>query len=100
MEKRVLDPTEARLWIEIIAVAVIPIAVAGVIVERVSVKRGIGVRSIQFIGISTIPPSVLVLGLEGILEKSAIGALFGALVGYLFANIGQFDKRKDDDKDA
>ena len=102
-----MDPTEARLWIEIIAATVIPIAVGGVIAERIIKNRSPGVRTIQFIGISTIPPLVLILGLEGTLEKSAIGALFGALVGYLFANIGQYDKRKgqrdkrkDDGQDA
>ena len=92
-----MDPTEVRLWIEIIAVAVIPLAVAGVVLERVMIRRSIGVRTIQFTGIPIISSLVLILGLEGILEKSAIGALLGALVGYLFANIGQYDKRKGDD---
>ena len=91
-----MEPLEARLWIEIIAAAVIPVAVVGVVVERIIIKRGPGVRTIQFIGISVISPLVLILALEGLLEKSAIAALLGALVGYLFSNIGQYDKRKDD----
>ena len=95
-----VEPLEAKLWIEIIAAAAIPVAVAGAVLERVTIKRGIGVRTIQFIGISTISPLVLILGLEGILEKSAIAALLGALAGYLFSNIGQYDKREDDSQDA
>ena len=95
-----MEQFEARQWIEIIAAAAIPVAVAGAVLERVTIKRGIGVRTIQFIGISTISPLVLILGLEGILEKSAIAALLGALVGYLFSHIGEHDKRKDDNQDA
>ena len=95
-----MEQLEARQWIEIIAAAAIPVAVAGAVLERVTIKRGIGVRTIQFIGISTISPLVLILALEGLLEKSAIAALLGALVGYLFSNIGQYNKRKDDNQDA
>ncbi len=53
-----------------------------------------GVRSIQFLAIVVVLPVVLILALEGILERSAVGALIGALVGYLFTNIGKYDERK------
>ena len=100
MEKRGLELTEAVQWIEIIAATAIPVAIVVIVVERIMSGKGIGVRAIQFLAIGIIPVVVLILGLEGILEKGAIGALLGALVGYLFSNIGQYDKRKDDNQDA
>jgi hypothetical protein len=89
---------EAKSWVEIIAAATIPISIIAITLLRAKTSengpKGIGVRAIQFVGISIIPPLILILALEGILEKSAVGALVGALAGYLFANIGEFDKKR------
>jgi hypothetical protein len=99
MGGRGLEQSEAKLWIEIIATAAMPIAIVAVIVHRIMLKRGIGVRAIQFLALAIIPPFVLVLALENSLEGAA-GALIGALVGYLFSNIGKYDERKAGNKDA
>lgn len=95
-----MEQSEARLWIEIIAAMTIPIAVLSVIVSRTLQKKGLGIRSIQFLAIGTIPPLVLILALENFLEPGAVGALIGALVGYLFSNFGERDKRKAGGPDA
>ena len=55
---------------------------------------GIGVRAIQFVALITISNMVIILALEEILEKSAVGALVGALAGYFFSNISKFDEGK------
>lgn len=85
---------QARFWIEIISAATMAIGVVSVVVHRIKLEKGMGVRSIQFLALVILGPIVLILALEGILEKSAVGALIGALVGYLFTNIGKYDERK------
>jgi len=39
-------------------------------------------------------PLILILGLEGVLDGGGIGALLGTVIGYLFANIGNYDEKK------
>jgi len=88
-----VEQLEPRLMIELIAAATIPVAVVSIIINRTVRNKGLSVRAIQFLALSVILPLVLILALEGILERSAVGALIGALVGYLFSNIGKYDER-------
>ena len=85
---------DAKFWIEVVAIATMPIAIVAIIVERIARDRGIGVRVIQFLGICLLLPLTIILAIEGILERSAVGALVGAIAGYLFANIGEYDKKR------
>lgn len=81
------------IWIDLIAALTMLAVIVGVLIERVVIKRGIGVRSIQFVAIGMLPPLLLVLALEEKSDKSAIFAVIGALVGYIFANIANHDAR-------
>jgi len=85
---------DMKVWVELIAAAAIPISIIAVIAHRISTKKGMGVRSIQFLAMAILPAVILVLAVEGILEKSAVGALLGTLAGYLFGNIGKYDESK------
>ena len=85
---------DTKSWIEIIAVLSIPLGMCLMIYHRVKQKMGIGVRAIQFLTVAIVTPLILILALEGILERSAVGALIGAIIGYLLSNIGEYDKRK------
>lgn len=80
-------------WIELIAAVTIPLALVAIILERVISKKGIGVRTIQFLGVATFVPMLLILGIERILDANVISALVGAFVGYLFSRIGDFENR-------
>ncbi|HKF12903.1 MAG TPA: hypothetical protein VKB89_30010 [Xanthobacteraceae bacterium] len=84
---------EAKSWIEIIAIATIPVAVIATITHRIRRGMGLGIRSIQFIGVPIVAILVLILGLERILEPSAIGALTGAFIGYVLSGLS---KEKDE----
>jgi hypothetical protein len=84
-------------WIEIIAALSIPAALIAVIVERTISKKGIGVRTIQFLGVATFVPLILILALERILDGNVISALVGAFVGYLFSRIADFENRGNGD---
>jgi len=89
-----LVQTEVKIWVELIAVLSIPLAVGFLILHRIKRKLSTGVRAIQFLAVATLPPTIIVLAFEGILEKSAVGALLGALIGYLFSNIGEYDRSR------
>lgn len=78
----------ARFWIEIIAALTIPIAIGAVLYQRFQSGGTIGVRTLQVLAIGVIAPLVLILGLERVIEPSAVGALVGALLGYLLSGIG------------
>jgi hypothetical protein len=82
-----------RDYVEWIAVLTIPLAVLGMIVNRIWTGKGFGVRAIQFLAVATFTPAVLVLALERIIDGSTVAALVGAFVGYLFSNIADFDRR-------
>lgn len=80
-------------YIEIVAVWSLPIAVLSVVVKLIWTKKGIGVRSIQFLAVATFAPAVILLAMEHIIDGGTVSALIGAFVGYLFANIAEFDRR-------
>ena len=78
-----------KSYIELGSVLVMVVGVGGIAFERLFSKRGIGLRVIQALGLILVFPTVLILGLEGVLEKSAVGTMLGALVGYLFADVAK-----------
>ena len=81
---------EAKPGIELAMALVMLVGIVGLAVNRIRTDKGIGVRAIQFAGIVMLPPVVVILALEGIMDHSAAGTLVGALTGYLF---GEFAKR-------
>lgn len=95
-----MEQADARLLIEVIAALTMGAGIVGVLWQRIASKKGLSVRSIQFLALVTLVPIMLILALEGILERSAVGALIGALIGYLFTNIGKYDQRLGERDDA
>lgn len=78
-----------RFWIEIIAALTITLAIGAVLYQRFQQGASpISLRTIQLLAISVMAPLILILGLERVLEPSAVGALIGALLGYLLSGIG------------
>jgi len=53
-------------------------------------KRGIGARTIQFAAVILIVPGIFILALERVLPSDTVGALLGALTGYLLSGLGRF----------
>jgi len=80
----------ARECIELVAAWTVPLAIPGLIVERVQMRKRLGVRAIQFLAVATFAPVVVILALEKIID----GGTVSALVGYLFSNIAEFDRRE------
>ena len=83
-----------KIILSYILASAIPLAVTGVLLQRLVEGKGIGVRAIQFVAATSILPIVAILALEKIIDGSTVSALIGALIGYLFANIAEFGKDK------
>ena len=75
--------------IELIAAAVMPLSLIGVFILRFRLKKGIGLRAIQFMGVTLLMPVVLILSLEQALHGETIAALLGAVAGYTLSGIGE-----------
>ena len=85
-----MNAQTTRFWIEIIAALTIPIAIGAVMYQRYQGGGGgsISLRTLQVLAIAVLTQLILILGLERVLEPSAVGALIGALLGYLLSGIG------------
>lgn len=90
----------AREIVEIILSVLIAVVPIGFLIHRTIAKKsetehfGIGVRSVQFVGVAMLLPTITVLALERLIDGSTVSALIGALIGYLFAGITDFDRNK------
>jgi hypothetical protein len=85
-----MNAQTTRFWIEIIAALTIPIAIGAIMYQRFQGGGAgpISLRMLQVLAIAVLAPLILILGLEKVLEPSAVGALIGALLGYLLSGIG------------
>jgi hypothetical protein len=75
----------------IIEGAMVLIATAGVIGgiwNRIKANKGIGMRFIQYLGVTLVLPSIVVLSLEDRISQEMTGAIFVAVVGGLLASVG------------
>ena len=70
-------------WIEGIMLLIMVGSLAGAMCNRWQLKRGIGGRTIQFVGLAWVLGIATILALEGKLDGIA-GTLLGAVSGYLF----------------
>jgi hypothetical protein len=80
-------------WVDVAIASTFPLALVVILINRWMLKRGIGVRIIQFAAVALIVPAVVLLARDGHLQGEAVAAIFGGLAGYLFANISKFDER-------
>ena len=78
-----------KATVELIAALIMVGGLASLMYDRIHFKKGIGVRAIQFLCIVFIVPSILILGLEGILNSEVVATLFGAVIGYVLSGIGK-----------
>jgi hypothetical protein len=85
---------DTKSIIELIAVAGIVAAPALLLVERLVGDRGIGARTIQFLAVAMLIPTILILAIEKIIEAATVGTLIGALTGYLLSGVGDFRPEK------
>ena len=85
---------EVKHLIELIAGLIMFFGLVGTFYIRISLKKGIGLRAIQFMAIIFLVPVILILALEKILTSETIAALLGAVSGYTLSGIGQDETAK------
>jgi hypothetical protein len=79
------EHVDAKNLVELGALALVAITVLALVHNRSRVSKGIGIRTIQFLAVPTIPAFMIVLGLEHLIDVSAIATVVGVLVGYVFS---------------
>ena len=70
--------------IEVVMLLIMVGSLVGAMINRWQLRRGIGGRTIQFVGLSWILGITVILALEGKLSEGVAGTLLGAIAGYLF----------------
>jgi hypothetical protein len=61
----------------------------GGIFHRIKTAKGIGVRFLQYLGLTVLLPSVVILSLEDRISQEMTGAIAIAAVGGILAGIGK-----------
>ncbi len=81
-----------RAAVELIAAAVMLLGILGALVIRFKLRKGIGLRAIQFTAVILLLPTILILALEEALATETIAALLGTVAGYVLSSIGEDEK--------
>ncbi len=55
-------------------------------------------RSIQFLAVGLLIPTILILAINKTLASETIAALLGSLAGYLLSDIGRYEPKESADK--
>jgi hypothetical protein len=63
-------------------------AIAG-IYNRIKLDKGIGIRFIQYLGLTVLVPIIAILSLEGRISQEMTGAVAATAVGAVLAGIGK-----------
>jgi phosphate starvation-inducible membrane PsiE len=75
--------------VEGVLLFVMVVGAIGGIVNRLKLKKGVGLRFIQYLGLVVLVPMVGVLTLENRISQEMTGAIAAAAVGGLLAGIGK-----------
>jgi hypothetical protein len=91
-----MDAQTVKSVIELIAVLMWPLGVGAIFWQRwVSGKGGLGARVIQLAAVIMLFPTIVILGLEKILDGATLGTLIGGLVGYVLSGVGDYQPSGD-----
>ena len=65
------------------------LGIVGGIWNRLTLKKGIGIRFIQYLGLTVFIPVIVILSLEDRISQEMTGAIVAAAVGAVLAGIGK-----------
>lgn len=75
--------------IEVAMLLVMAVGIIGGVWNRLKLHRGIGLRFIQYLGLTVLMPVVAILSLEGRISGEVTGAIAAAAVGAVLTSIGK-----------
>jgi len=78
---------------EYVLLLIAVVGLVGGIYNRMKLKLGIGVRFIQYLGLTILLPIIAVLALEERISQEITGAIAAAAVGGVLAGIGKEDSK-------
>ncbi|HYB60645.1 MAG TPA: hypothetical protein VEH50_04115 [Methylomirabilota bacterium] len=75
--------------IEIVMLVIATGGMIGGIWNRLKLNKGIGIRFIQFLGLTVLVPVIVILSLEGRISVEMTGAVAAAAVGAVLAGLAK-----------
>ena len=76
-------------FVECSMVAIMLIGIVGGIWNRIKTSKGIGVRFIQYLGLTALVPVVVILSLEDRISSEMTGAIAATGVGSILSGVGK-----------
>lgn len=77
--------------VNVMCLCLIAVVGAGGVLNRLILRRGMGLRFCQFLAIGMGLPAVVMLAMNDKLDRQAVGTLMGAVIGF-FAGRGGNDE--------
>lgn len=65
------------------------VGIGGGVANRIKLNKGIGIRFIQYLGLTVILPIITILSLEGRISQEMTGAVAATAIGAVLAGIGR-----------
>ncbi len=78
-----------KATIEVTMLVVATVGMIGGIWNRLKLNKGIGLRFIQYLGLTVLVPLIVVLSLENRISQEMTGAVAAAAVGAVLAGLGK-----------
>lgn len=79
----------AKSIVEVLSGLTMAMGLFVVIYHRLKSDRGLTPITAQFLAIIFVFPTILILGLEGVIKGETASTLIGTLAGYLFSEFGK-----------
>jgi hypothetical protein len=64
------------------AFAVMIVGSLSLVINRVATKKGIGARALQWLSLVILPPTIIILAVQGLISSEIAGAATMAIVGF------------------
>lgn len=93
-----MDPWTIIEILQIGCMIIMILIVVGIFAQRLKSGKGLTARSIQFLSVGLLIPTILILAINKTLASETTAALLGGLAGYLLSDIGRYEPKESDDK--
>lgn len=78
-----------KATVEVAMLVIAVVGLAGGVWNRLTLSKGIGIRFIQYLGLTVLVPVIAILSLEDRISPEMTGAIAAAAVGAVLAGIGK-----------